>query len=185
MRFEPTDAHYWGYDDEVDERAEKLWWLCVSFPDAISVVNSLSCAVAIPPPVIGIDIPGRQIVDEIREDPEILDEVIDVTDDGVYEPPTDRHGGILIFDAVLTAGGQAIPVQLIVHELAHHLEFNRSSHFSGHGKEFQAAVHNLVDQSWSLLRLDEYSEHHWERYRPTGGSRGARTPHGQAENNEG
>jgi len=162
----PTNMPYWGFDHEIDIRAEGLWWLAVTLTDAMSLAESLSEAVEVVPPQIRLGLHSSDVVTEIKEDPEVLPYVIDAMIDAEYEQPTDDGLGVLIFDSVLSDAGHAIPVQLVVHELAHHVEFLQHGGLGSHEDEFDEALIELIGRSWSILGLDSWSQTAWERLRP-------------------
>jgi len=56
---------------------------------------------------------------------------------------------------------------LVVHEMAHHVEFMNTGRLGSHEDEFNKAYRDLLEQSMSLLKLDRWSESDWLRIQPT------------------
>ena len=48
-------------------------------------------------------------------------------------------------NAVLTERGDSVPVLLVVHEMAHHVEFMNTGRLSGHGDEFDVVLRGLIE----------------------------------------
>ena len=107
---------------------------------------------------------ARKLWVQVSEDRDLLDGVVDVTEDASYQLPTDDRVGIRVFDAVLTEGCDVVPVQLVLHELAHHFEYLQNGELSGHGRGFVVALGDLIDRSWSFLGLGSWSESVWEQF---------------------
>ena len=167
LEFAPTNMPYWGFDHEIDERAERLWWLAVSLDDVSLLVKQLSSVHDVTPPRIRLDYPGRDVIAEIVDDPAVLWFVIDGIDDARYEQPSDDDTACIVFDAGLTELGNSVPVLLVVHEMAHHVEFMKTGRHSGHGDDFDEAFRDLLEQSTSILKLDSWSKSDWLSFQPT------------------
>lgn len=158
---------YWGFDHEIDEGAERLWWLSMSHADASLLANQLSSAHDATPPQIGLNYPDSWVIGEIKADPEVLDYVIELDHDAFYERPSDDHNGRLVFNGVLTDHGNSVPVLLVVHEMAHHIEYANTGRLGGHDHNFENALRDLLGQSMSLLNLDTWSDSDWLSFQPT------------------
>jgi hypothetical protein len=137
------------------------------FGDVSFLVNELSSAHDVTPPRIRFDDPYWDELAGIVEDRELIDSVMQLIPDASYEQPQGNDNGCLVFDAVLTERGNLVPVLLVVHEMAHHVEFMNTGRLSSHGDEFDEAFLDLLEHSMSLLKLDSWSESDWRRVQPT------------------
>ena len=149
----PTGLIYWGNDERIDSRAPSLWSIGMPLPIVRVIVRRLCISLDLPRVDVGIDPWADYFNEEVKLDPLILEGAIEISVDGIYyEPQEDRFASIY-FDEVLCEGGKLIPVQLVIHELAHHLEFCRSGELSSHGEEFAASLRELTRYVWQLRGL--------------------------------
>ena len=100
-------------------------------------------------------------------DEETVEAIIDVADDARYEEEKEGIGARIVFDGPLTHDGICIQVDLLVHELAHHVEWHGiRRRLEGHLEAFGDAVPVVTEAVWQLLHLDRWTEQQWLEIAP-------------------
>ena len=146
-------------DSERDERATRLSYICVDQFGPV-VISAVVChTLGLSPVELGIDDPDQwtimDIGEEARADLLVLEAMAEVSTDGEYFQARNGNPAHIIFDGVLVDEGHRIPVQLLVHGLAHHVECHSlNGQFSGHGDAFTTGIREVTDVVWHYLELD-------------------------------
>lgn len=155
-------------DSRRDPRATRLWHICVDQLDA-AVLAAVVCD-TLDLPAVEIENNGAPawLLAEVRADlPEILDYMAEGSDDGRYWEARNGAPATITFDGVLVDNGEQIPVQLLIHELAHHVECHSlDGQFSGHGDSFTAALRQVATVLWQYLELDRWPDEDWSKIAP-------------------
>ena len=168
---------YFGYDNVWDERAVLLSQIGVDQADAVEIAKVVCEQLTLPDVTVSIDSLGPEYlakglfevetVDSIVFDDETVEAIVDATDDARYEEAQAWNGPRIVFDGPLTYDGLCIPVQLVVHELAHHVEWHRlGGRVEGHLKVFGDAFRVVTEAVWQLLHLDRWTEERWLEVAP-------------------
>ena len=122
--------------------------------DGARALTDLICRdLGLPSVDLIIDAPSVEILEEIRAHPDILDFVIEASEDDRYEQSNDGSPVEIVFDAVLTDCGEQVPLQLVLHELSHHVEWHQIGDFSAHGPAFAESLIRVTDRACELLGL--------------------------------
>ena len=121
-----------GLYTQIDGRADPLWAICMTIEDAQTLANRICSEQGMATVHLETDNPSTEILDEIRVDPESLESIIDASEDGEYQEPIGHSLAVVTFDGVLTDRGEQVPLQLVLHELAHHVEWHEIGKCSGH-----------------------------------------------------
>ena len=153
-------------DSQRDERATRLSYICVDQFDAV-VISAVVCyTLGLSPVGLGIDDPDQRTImdigEEARADFLVLEYMAEGSPDGEYLQARNGSLAYIVFDGVLVDEGDRIPVQLLVHELAHHVEwYLLDGQFSGHGDAFTTGIREVTDVVWHYLELDSWTDRLW------------------------
>ena len=163
-----TGLPYLGYDHLHDERAIRLSQIGVDTIYAAAIAKVVCKQLTLPDLTISIDGVGLDfLAKEGPFDEETVEAIIDVADDARYEEEKEGIGARIVFDGPLTHDGICIPVDLLVHELAHHVEWHGSGdRLEGHLEAFGDAVPVVTEAVWQLLHLDRWTEQQWLEIAP-------------------
>ena len=147
-----TNLPYWGLDDEIDERSGALWSIGVPIETAARIVGHLCAQLSIPDVTLVITETSSELVDDALEDPDLLEAFIDVSEDAWYQEPDDISIAQITFDEFVTDHGTNVPLQLLIHELSHHVEWHTHGG-TGHDEPFADALRDVTDRMCQLVDL--------------------------------
>ena len=150
---------YWGFDTLIDGRADALWTFCMTIEDAQTLADAICRNLGLPKvELVAPDLPPgvvKERVDALREDGILFECIIELVSDGEYfEQCSHGSPAMISFEPVLTDRGEQIPLQLVLHELAHHVEWHEVGDLSGHDAQpFIDALPVVIDHACELLGL--------------------------------